>query len=272
MNAHSLIAVCAFALLGAGCLPVEGDYQLSGTVKNLPTGKMVKITEAIAGEITLSADGQFSLPNKLLENEAYEVKATLLGSDSTTTGTACTVSNGKGTMGTADVTNIVVDCSTTSSTFTVSSSAFSAGGAIPLKHACNSYGGSNLSPQLSWSTPPTNTSSYVVIMDDETSPCGTGTNACKHWAVYNIPTTKVSFTEGEAITTSGVTQGESYTGTWGYSGPCPPSVHTYKITVYALNSSAPTLTAGMAHNRATFVAAMSSYILGSTTLSGTFTP
>lgn len=65
-------------------------------------------------------------------------------------------------------------------TFELSSTAFTSGGEIPVIHACEDLGGNNYSPQLSWQNAPENTDSFVIIVDDETAPCGTGANACVH--------------------------------------------------------------------------------------------
>jgi Raf kinase inhibitor-like YbhB/YbcL family protein len=155
--------------------------------------------------------------------------------------------------------------------FTASS--FNDGDSIPLKHACINTGGQNTSIGFSWSNPPESTSWYALIIDDETAPCGTGDNACVHWGVFNMPNTMTSITEG---VTPSAAQGYVYDGTIGYAGPCPPNTHTYKATLYALNSGMPYITAqntapdGL--TRSEFETGYGSYILGSKTISGTFDP
>ena len=161
----------------------------------------------------------------------------------------------------------------TSTTFLISSQDFSNGGVIPLPNACTSSGGSNISPQLSWKNPPPATASFALIMDDENSPCGTGDNACKHWSVFNIPSSVTEFqTNQDFSSIIGLTEGENYEGNVGYAGPCPPNQHTYTFTVYALSSGMPIINSGVSMTRSQFVSAYTPYILSSSTIKGVFTP
>jgi len=158
-------------------------------------------------------------------------------------------------------------------TFTLTSQDFASGGDIPSAHACSNLGGNNLSPQLSWSNSPFGTESYVVIVDDEDSPCGMGDNACKHWAVFNINTSTTSFSQDQSIAAlNGVTEGQNYTGSNGYAGPCPPNEHSYNFTIYALGTGMPNIAAGEALTRSQFQTQYSQYILNSATLTGVFNP
>lgn len=158
-------------------------------------------------------------------------------------------------------------------TFTLSTTSFTAGDEIPLTHVCDSYNGSDISPELSWSNAPSGTNSYALVMDDEVSPCGTGDNACQHWSVYNIPVSESGLAQGVAVSgITGATEGENYTGGTGYAGPCPPNQHTYTFTVYALASGMPTIPAGIGMTRSMFASTYASYILGSATITGIFTP
>lgn len=155
--------------------------------------------------------------------------------------------------------------------FTLSSQSFTDGGVIPVKYTCQ---GDNTSPQLSWVNPPVGTYSYTVIVDDETSPCGPGAGACKHWQVFNIPNTITSFDEGVDVSSlsSKIDCGENYNGSRDWAGPCPPNKHTYSFTVYALDSAMIIMTPCSNYNRAQFEAAYSEYILESSTITCTFTP
>jgi len=160
-----------------------------------------------------------------------------------------------------------------STTFSLSSQDFSNGGMIPLINACANEGGSNISPQLSWVNPPQDTISFTLIMDDEDSPCGTGDNACRHWAVFNIPSFVTSFQTNQDISLiSGVTEGENWEGSIGYAGPCPPNQHTYTITIYALASGMPTIDSGEQMTRSQFESAYASYIISFASIQGVFVP
>lgn len=162
---------------------------------------------------------------------------------------------------------------TAAAAFSVTSATYSNNQTIPASAVCTANGGSNFSPQLSLSNLPANTSKLAIVMDDETAPnCGQGIAACVHWAVFNLPATKVTFAAEEALLAqAGVTYGKTYDGASdGYKGPCPPApTHTYKLTVYSLSAAAPSVASGTAHSRASFEAAFSASILGKTTLTGT---
>jgi len=161
------------------------------------------------------------------------------------------------------------DTDTGTDAFTLTSADFDNGGEIPQIHACTYYGGSDVSPQLSWENAPENTDSYAILMDDEDAPCGTGDDACTHWMVYNIPSSVTNFTQGETVTNiSGVTEGM----TIGYVGPCPPNMHTYKITIYALKDTMPAVESGTVLTRSEFTTTYGAHILDSVTLQGTYTP
>jgi len=163
--------------------------------------------------------------------------------------------------------------STQESSFLLSTQAFTNDGIIPLEYACINTGGANHSPQLSWSNAPTGTATYALIMDDEDSPCGTGENACKHWSVFNIPSSVTSFQKNQTIASiSGATQGENWEGNIEYAGPCPPNQHTYTFTVYALGTGMPTIASGTQMTRSLFNSTYAAHILGTASIEGIFIP
>jgi Raf kinase inhibitor-like YbhB/YbcL family protein len=114
-------------------------------------------------------------------------------------------------------------------TFSLSSSAFDNNGTIPSQYTCD---GVNISPPLTITGVPTNTKSLALIVDDIDAPRRIFT----HWIVWNIPTDKTQFVEGENID---FPQGITSFGKSGYHGPCPPSgpFHRYYFELYALDSS-----------------------------------
>jgi len=152
--------------------------------------------------------------------------------------------------------------------FKISSTAYENGSVIPKTHACTTKGGNNLSPQLQWINAPAATNSFAVIMDDEISPCGTGDSACSHWNVVNIPLAKTEFSQGESLSASMLENADKY------YGPCPPSNHSYNITVYALDSDMPILDANdlgeYGLTRSKFSTNYSQYILAKDTLNGQY--
>jgi Raf kinase inhibitor-like YbhB/YbcL family protein len=170
----------------------------------------------------------------------------------------------------ADNKTATITVNVADTTISLSSSSYTNNGVIATS---NSGYGSNNSPQYSWNSNATPTGGYAIIMDDEVSPCGVGTSACKHWAVLNITKTMTALAEGATIGAPMV-QGNNYDGSAKYEGPQPPAgaTHTYKTTIYALKSgyTAPTDAAGATHSRASFEAAFASHIVAKATYSGEF--
>ena len=125
--------------------------------------------------------------------------------------------------------------------FTITSSAFKNGAAIPEKYSFNAMGctGQNVSPPLEWKNPPAGTKSFALMVHDPDAPTGSG---WWHWVVYNIPADATSLPEGAgdaagAALPKGAVQGNTDFGKPGWGGPCPPpgsGKHHYNFTLYPL--------------------------------------
>ena len=146
----------------------------------------------------------------------------------------------------------------------ISSTAFSAGQAIPKKFTCD---GPDVSLQLKWDDPPANTQAFALIMDDPDAPAGTWV----HWVVLNIPpeTRELKSAPGGKIDIPGAIQGKNDFKKLGYGGPAPPSgTHHYHFKLAALDveelSHAPTMPA------ADIWKAAEKHMLGQTELVGTY--
>lgn len=112
---------------------------------------------------------------------------------------------------------------------TITSPAFSNGGAIPQKYTCN---GTAVSPPLDFNNVPQNALSLALEVTDPDAPGGTFT----HWLVWDIPTTITRFKEDDVP--AGVIQGLNGFGKNNYGSPCPPSgVHHYIFDLYALDNT-----------------------------------
>ena len=116
----------------------------------------------------------------------------------------------------------------------ISSTAFSAGEAIPKESTCD---GPDISPQLKWDDPSANTQAFALIMDDPDAPAGTWV----HWVLYDLPANTRELPEGVAKQdqlSSGARQGRNDFGKIGYGGPCPPpgKAHRYFFKLYALDA------------------------------------
>jgi Raf kinase inhibitor-like YbhB/YbcL family protein len=112
--------------------------------------------------------------------------------------------------------------------FTLTSSAFANGGAIPSRYTCD---GENLSPPLTWSGAPNGSRSLALIVDDPDAPVGTFT----HWLAWGIDPEAGGLAEGQPAPV----EGRNDFGVIGYGGPCPPpghGPHRYFFNLYALDS------------------------------------
>jgi Raf kinase inhibitor-like YbhB/YbcL family protein len=127
----------------------------------------------------------------------------------------------------------------TGKVFTLESSGFSDGEAIPFKFANTGYqGGQNISAGLRWSEAPAGTKSFALVCVD-TNPVA---EEWVHWAVVDIPTVTASLAEGASgrAMPAGARELRNTYGFAGYGGPMPPrntGPHEYQFILYALNTS-----------------------------------
>jgi len=135
-------------------------------------------------------------------------------------------------------------------TLTVTSAAFKNGDAIPIDYTAD---GRNVSPPLTWSSAPTSTREFVLILDDPDAPTP---QPFVHWVMYRIPGTAKGLPEalpmGAAVKAPGLesaVQGPTGFANFargggpppqpGYRGPAPPpgKPHHYTFKLYALNTA-----------------------------------
>jgi hypothetical protein len=136
--------------------------------------------------------------------------------------------------------------------FTVVSATVKDGEALPTAQLSGLFGvsgGTDTSPQLSWSGFPTETESFVVSMYDPQAPTGSG---FWHWVVADIPATVTELVEGAGtpdgdLLPEGAFRLGGDSGMGRYIGGAPPAgsgVHDYFITVSALDVAVTGLDAG----------------------------
>ncbi len=143
---------------------------------------------------------------------------------------------------------LVDDNQNKSMSFSLTSPVFQTNEFIPSVYTCD---GSNISPPLTISGAPSETKSFVMVMDDPDIPNeikeSRGIEKFNHWAVYNLPPDTTEIPEGSGLGMKGINgRGEA-----NYTGPCPPTefeptTHRYVFRLYALSGSlnfdtAPTL-------------------------------
>jgi Raf kinase inhibitor-like YbhB/YbcL family protein len=151
--------------------------------------------------------------------------------------------------------------------FSLSSTAFQDGSAIPVKHTCD---GADVSPPLAWSGAPSRAAAYALIADDPDAPAGTWV----HWVLYNLPGTTTHLPENVAKTDAvpdlgGALQGRNDFRRAGYGGPCPPPgpAHRYFFKLYALDAP---LKLKPGAQKQDVEAAMQAHVLGTAQLVGAY--
>ena len=116
----------------------------------------------------------------------------------------------------------------------ISSPSFSDGGDIAKKFTCD---GADVSPQLTWTDPPTGARSFALLVDDPDAPVGNW----NHWTLWNLPAEARGLPEGVSKTAQlpdGSQQGLNDFRKAGYNGPCPPpgKPHRYYFKLLALDA------------------------------------
>lgn len=120
--------------------------------------------------------------------------------------------------------------------FTLTSDDLTEGASLALPQVSADGGGSDTSPQLSWSGFPPDTKSFAVTIYDPDAPT---TSGFWHWAVADVPVEVTSLDAGasESMPTGAITLGNDGGGQ-GFTGAAPPpghGPHHYWIGVHALD-------------------------------------
>lgn len=152
--------------------------------------------------------------------------------------------------------------------FTMHSSAFVDGGAMPAELTCE---GANRSPPLHWSGAPAATKSFALIIDDPDAPDPRAPQRTwVHWVVYNLTAEATSLASWAAAhgLPAGASQGVNDWNRATYGGPCPPiGKHRYVHRLYALD----TVLSGLSRpSKRRLLAAMKGHVLGEAKLTGTY--
>jgi Raf kinase inhibitor-like YbhB/YbcL family protein len=195
---------------------------------------------------------------------------TTTSSTSTTSTTTTTTSTTTSTTSTTTTTTTTTTTSTTTTTppvFTLTSTSFADGAAIPTEYSLQ---GGNKSPQFSWSGAPEDTVSFVLIMEDIDA--GTDPDFFCHWIVFNIPADVFELAENQPATATlanGATQGTNHFSMIGWGGPDPPpgDAHHYRFRLYALDTTLDLTSVVM---RDQVLNAITGHILGQVDYTGTY--
>jgi Raf kinase inhibitor-like YbhB/YbcL family protein len=162
-----------------------------------------------------------------------------------------------------------------SSRMTLTTTAFTDGGAIPVKYAyitssisvySSDYFDYNSNPDLTWSNAPSNTRSYALIVEDQ--------DGNVNWIVYNIAAINTFIPEGGDNARPhppGSTFGTNDYDVIDYIGPIAASgqLMTYYFRLYALDTVLDEQTLGHAY-KDQIVSAMQGHIISEASVSGKF--
>jgi len=152
--------------------------------------------------------------------------------------------------------------------FTITSPAFAANGAIPSRLTCE---GGDLSPPLAWTGAPAGTKSFALIVDDPDAPDPKAPRMTwVHWVLYDLPAAAPVLAQDVArqALPAGTREGLNDWGRTGYGGPCPPiGRHRYFHKLYALD----TMLGDLGQPRkAALEKAMKGHVLAEAVLVGTY--
>ncbi len=148
---------------------------------------------------------------------------------------------------------------------TITSPAFSDGGRLPVDLTCD---GKDIMPELVLSSPPENTKSLLLMVDDPDASGETFT----HLLAFNVTPDLRKFPGGPELgPAAGDTAryGLNDYKVAGYRGPCPPKgeIHRYRFRVVAVDT---VLKLGDGSPKEQVFEAIDQHILGEGTLTGNF--
>jgi Raf kinase inhibitor-like YbhB/YbcL family protein len=152
--------------------------------------------------------------------------------------------------------------------FALTSHAFVHEGEIPAQYTCE---GADRSPDLRWENAPSNTKSFVLIVDDPDAPDPKAPKMTwVHWVLFNIPENAHELPEAVAAKDlpKGTLEGVNDWKRTGWGGPCPPiGRHRYFFKLYALDTVLPST---KSPSKADVEKAMEGHILAKAELLGTY--
>ncbi len=114
------------------------------------------------------------------------------------------------------------------SPFSLTSTAFPDGGAIPARFTCD---GEDVSPDLNWEGAPEGTGAFALVVDDPDA------RGFVHWVAFDLTASASGgLAEGVSASPDAPPQGTNDFGRLGWGGPCPPSgEHRYVFRLLALD-------------------------------------
>jgi Cep192 domain 4 len=105
LNSSGFIAGADVSNIAVNC--VDNHYKVGGLVAGLVPGDALVIQNNGMDDLTITSDGVFNFATRVAYQDPYAVTVKVQPSAPSET---CTVSNGSSTMGTADISNIAINC------------------------------------------------------------------------------------------------------------------------------------------------------------------
>ena len=102
-----IVGIVSFAAISAACddgVSPPQEFAIGGIASGIQNGNLVLRING-NDDISLVTDGGFQFPNKLPAGASYSIAVAI-----TPPGQVCQVSNGSGTVGQADIDDVVVEC------------------------------------------------------------------------------------------------------------------------------------------------------------------
>ena len=146
------------------------------------------------------------------------------------------------------------------------SSSFADKGEIPSQHTSD---GKDTSPPLEWSSAPSGTRSFALLVDDPDAPDPKAPKMTwVHWVLYDMPADAKSLPEAVKALPAGTREGVNDWKRTGWGGPSPPiGRHRYFFKLYALDALLGDL---KKPNKAALEKAMAGHVLEKAELVGTY--
>ena len=104
----ALLAITGCSGGGDNPPPPPAQYKIGGAVSGL-SGSGLQLRSSLGDTLTVTANGAFAFATTATQGTSYQVT---VAQQPTSPSQTCTVTNGAGTMGAADVTNVNVACAT----------------------------------------------------------------------------------------------------------------------------------------------------------------
>ena len=159
------------------------------------------------------------------------------------------------------------------SVMTLTTTAWSDGGQIPLKYT---QAGDQISPPLAWSNVPDGVACFVLIVHDVDAATGNGTDDMLHWMLWNVPAAARSLAEGvpSGAELADKTRQISVSGPY-YRGPGalsagPPHHYVFELFALDVNLETPAVGSPPPQTRAAVLAAMAGHVRGKAVYVGLF--